>query len=79
MNTLNGHTGPVRSAAYSPDGLKIVSGSHDNSIKIWDADTGLLLNTLNGHTSWVLSVAYSNLIISAIDVKLKEHIKKLNQ
>ena len=69
----------VCSVAYSPDGLKIVSGSHDDSIKIWNAETGLLLNTLIGHTDSVLSVAILNPIIYAIDVKLKEHIKKLNQ
>src|SRR5581483_10642185 len=39
--------------------LKIVSGSSDSSIKIWDADSGSLLNTLNGYTGWVNSVAIS--------------------
>ena len=38
---------------------KIVSGSSDNSIKIWDANTGNLINTLNGHTNWVNSVCFS--------------------
>src|SRR5581483_8043367 len=40
--------------------LKIVSGSGDKSIKIWDADTGSLLNTLNGHTDLVESIAFSS-------------------
>src|SRR5581483_5167952 len=40
--------------------LKIVSSSSDQSIKIWDAETGSLLNTLNGHTNTVLSVAFSS-------------------
>ncbi len=37
----------------------IVSGSADKSIKIWNAETGLLLNTINGHNYSVLSVAFS--------------------
>ena len=38
--TLTGHSGPVYSVAYSPDGKHIVSGSCDKSVKIWDAHSG---------------------------------------
>ena len=31
----------------------------DNTIKIWDANTGACLKTLEGHTDEVYSVAYS--------------------
>ena len=31
------HSGCVNSVAYSPDGTKIVSGSDDQTIKVWDA------------------------------------------
>ena len=47
------------SVAYSPDGMRIISGSDDKTIQIWDAQSGKLENTLEGHTSSVLSVAYS--------------------
>jgi WD40 repeat protein len=33
----NAHSGPVYSVAFSPDGTKIVSGSHDKTIKVWDS------------------------------------------
>ena len=36
-----------------------MSGSGDNTIKIWDATTGNCLQTLNGHTYWIRSVAVS--------------------
>jgi WD40 repeat protein len=38
--TLTGHSDPVSSVAYSPDGKHIVSGSFDNTVKVWDAQTG---------------------------------------
>jgi WD40 repeat protein len=35
--TLKGHTARVRSAWFSPDGSRIVTGSHDNTARVWDA------------------------------------------
>ena len=37
--TLTGHTGGVRSVAFSPDGQRIVSGSDDRTLKVWDVTT----------------------------------------
>lgn len=37
---------------------KIVSGSRDKTIKIWDGDTGICLSTLQGHKGSVLCLAY---------------------
>ena len=59
LKTLKGHSDWVYSVAYSPDGTKIVSGSDDKTIKIWDANTGQCLKTLEGHSNRVFSVAYS--------------------
>ena len=64
--SVKGHTGSVNSIAFHPDGLKLVSGSEDNSIKIWDISklddtppTTPLIATLRGHSQWVNSVAFS--------------------
>ena len=59
LHALTGHTGWVNSVAYSPDGQQIVSGSHDKTVKIWDANTGKELHTLTGHNGSVFSVAFS--------------------
>ena len=37
--TLRGHFGKVRSVAFSPDGKRVVSGSDDHLVKIWDIET----------------------------------------
>jgi WD40 repeat protein len=52
-------TPTVNSVAFSPDGTRIVSGSSDKSVRVWDASTGAELKVLNGHTSAVYSVAFS--------------------
>ena len=56
---LSGHTGAVRAIAFSADGQLLVSGSDDETIKIWHSQTGQLLRTLTGHTAAIRSVAIS--------------------
>jgi WD40 repeat protein len=48
VNVVVGHTNNVNAVAYSPDGSRIVSGSYDNTLKIWDANSGKLLSYLLG-------------------------------
>jgi len=50
QRTLTGHTFFVSSAAFSPDGTKLVTGSWDMTAKIWSVSTGTVLKTLSGHT-----------------------------
>ncbi|KIK50573.1 hypothetical protein GYMLUDRAFT_182598, partial [Collybiopsis luxurians FD-317 M1] len=50
----------VMAVAFSPNGLKLVSGSYDETVCIWDALTGKQLLHIKGHTSWVLSAAFSS-------------------
>src|SRR6202022_2009489 len=46
--------------AFSPDGRRIVSGSGDDTVRIWDADTHRQVGApLTGHTRAVVSVAFS--------------------
>ncbi|KAJ6538178.1 quinon protein alcohol dehydrogenase-like superfamily, partial [Mycena vulgaris] len=57
---LRGHLDSVTSVAYSPDGTHIVSGSNDNTVRVWDAETQTQIRApLRGHTDWVQSVAFS--------------------
>jgi len=57
---LQGHGDWIRSVAFSPDGSKIISGSDDKTIRVWDASTGVeILPPLRGHDSDINSVAFS--------------------
>ena len=41
---LRGHNNRIQFIAFSPDGSKIISGSHlDSNIRVWDANTGIML------------------------------------
>jgi len=45
--------------AFSPNGLFLLSGSVDKTMKLWDVRTGQAIRSFKGHTNAVLSVAYS--------------------
>ena len=50
----------MSSVAYSPDGRRIISGSSDKTIRIWDTETGAAVGKpLEGHSEGVYSVTYS--------------------
>jgi len=57
--TLTGHGALVKSVSFSPDGKRIVSGSGDKTVKIWDAETGEEILALIGHSHGVNSVSFS--------------------
>src|SRR5512147_3139319 len=59
LRSLEDHSDSVYSVAISADGRTIVSGSDDNTIKVWNLATGELLRTLNGHSNSVSNVAIS--------------------
>ena len=51
--TLTGHSGGVVSVSFSPDGTRVVSGSHDKLVKIWDAATGVEVRSfVGGYCGW---------------------------
>jgi WD40 repeat protein len=58
VRVFEGHTGPVRSVAFSTDGKQIVSGSWDTTVRVWDAQTGVQHPVLKGHLDNVDSVAF---------------------
>ncbi|WAK74474.1 NB-ARC domain-containing protein [Arthrospira sp. PCC 9108] len=57
IRTLTGHSDRVRAVAIAPDGKRAVSGSWDDTLKLWDLEQGRELATLSGHSSSVTAVA----------------------
>ncbi|WNF13484.1 eIF2A-related protein [Microcystis aeruginosa] len=58
-NRLEGHGSYVHSVNFSCDGKTLVSGSDDNTIKLWNVETGQKLHTFEGHGGPVYSVNFS--------------------
>ena len=59
IGVLEEHEDSVISATFSPDGKRIVSASDDETVKVWDAQTGECIRTLKGHKYCVWSAAFS--------------------
>ncbi|MEQ9233647.1 nSTAND1 domain-containing NTPase [Coleofasciculus sp. E2-BRE-01] len=52
------HQGEVNAVAFSPDGKQILTGSFDNTARLWD-NQGNLIKELTGHQDLVYAVAFS--------------------
>ena len=59
FRSLDGHEGPVRAVAFSQDGTQIISGSQDNTIRLWNSEGGQLLKSFRGHDGAVRAVAFA--------------------
>ena len=60
LHVFHGHDKEVQSVAFSPDGTRIISGSGDNTIQLWDVASGTAIGEpLKKHSGRVSSVAFS--------------------
>src|SRR5262249_21185848 len=60
IQILHGHTDEVMSVSFSPDGKRMVSGSNDNTVRIWDVNSGMPLRVLRGHDgNWMCAADFS--------------------
>ena len=55
--TFEGHQGPV--VCLYADGEKVVSGSRDGSVRVWEAETGQSRFVLHGYTNYIGSLHVS--------------------
>ena len=60
FSPLRGHDGRIRSAAFSPDGRRIVTASEDQTARMWDARTGRAIGEpFSGHVKQLNHAAFS--------------------
>jgi len=75
LRTLKGHRGKVYSVTYGPNGKYLASGGSDQTVRLWDVNTGKLLHTYQGHQGSVLVVRFSpdgkNLVSGSADGTIK--------
>ncbi|KAI5299049.1 hypothetical protein KEM56_003556, partial [Ascosphaera pollenicola] len=58
--SISGHGEAILATSFSPaSSSRMVTGSGDNTARMWDCDTGTPIHTLKGHKSWVLAVSWS--------------------
>jgi WD40 repeat protein/serine/threonine protein kinase len=65
---LDEHQGAVRTLQYTKDGEFILSGSEDNSIKLWSTENGRIQKTFRGHDGAIRALALvddDSVIVSA--------------
>ena len=57
LRTLSGHKSRVKAVAITSDGKKALSGSGDNTLKLWDLESRMEIFTLSGHKGEIIAVA----------------------
>ncbi|MBW4498460.1 MAG: hypothetical protein KME57_02430 [Scytonema hyalinum WJT4-NPBG1] len=51
LRTFKGHSDSVEAVAVTTDGKKVISGSYDNTLKLWSLETGEIIATFTGESS----------------------------
>jgi WD40 repeat protein len=57
LHESGSHEGAVYAVAVTPDGRRVVSGSWDYTVRLWDLQSGQMLRVLKGHSGPVRAVA----------------------
>ena len=58
--TLQGHSQPVRTVTFSPDGSMLASGSDDKTVKFWETPKGNLLKTHDPEIGKISAVTFGS-------------------
>jgi WD40 repeat protein len=57
IQAFTGHTGAVLAAAFSPDGKRVLTSSDDQTIRLWDTQTGAELRRFSGNAGVMWHIA----------------------
>lgn len=75
---MTGHTGLVNSVAFSPDGKRVVSGSSDHTLHVWDTEISHVGDHPDGFTELIYSARFSSdgsRVLAGIQVHGKDAIR----
>ena len=59
LHTLKGYSSWVTAVTFSRHGQWLASRSHDSTVRLWDANTGVALHTLKGYSKGANAVTFS--------------------
>jgi WD40 repeat protein/energy-coupling factor transporter ATP-binding protein EcfA2 len=59
LRQLQGHTNIVMGLRFTPEG-RLLSASRDNTMRLWDLESGATLRIFQGHTAGLWSIALGN-------------------
>jgi WD40 repeat protein/tetratricopeptide (TPR) repeat protein len=75
LAVLQGHKDSIWSVAVTPDGKRLITGSHDKTARIWDLATGKQLAVLSGHTGPLQGMAVTadgtRLLTTSMDLTVR--------
>jgi WD40 repeat protein len=60
IRRFEGHENVVRCLALSPDGKRLLTGSEDRTLRLWEVDTGKGIGIYDGHSAGVRGVAFAS-------------------
>uniref|UniRef100_A0A0G4FBY7 CTLH domain-containing protein n=1 Tax=Chromera velia CCMP2878 TaxID=1169474 RepID=A0A0G4FBY7_9ALVE len=73
MKEFRGHASIVQCAVYSADGNRVISGSNDGTVKVWDSKTCECLNTMTPPPPPHINESTSTPAVSAVFLVPKSH------
>jgi WD40 repeat protein len=59
IRALGGHGRAVHKVIYHPKQPLLITCSADNTLRMWNTDTGAAIRSMTGHTDWVYALALS--------------------
>jgi WD40 repeat protein len=57
IRQMNGHTREINCIVYCSELSMVITGSHDNTARVWNVATGECVHVLKGHTDYVMCAA----------------------